>query len=125
LVLPAIEAFAPDLIVVACGYDACAKDPLGKMLLNSTAFARMTRQVRELAERRCHGRLVMVHEGGYSEGYVPLCGHAVVQVLADSDITVPDPQDEEIAAWPYQALQPHQRELIDGWRAAWAAAGRL
>ncbi|WP_280553633.1 class II histone deacetylase [Halomonas sp. 25-S5] len=125
LVLPAIEAFAPELIVVACGYDACAKDPLGKMLLNSTAFARMTRQVRALAERSGQGRLVMVHEGGYSEGYVPLCGHAVVQALADSDITVPDPQDEEIAAWPYQALQPHQRELIDGWRAAWAAAGRL
>ncbi|MDW7747425.1 class II histone deacetylase [Halomonas sp.] len=125
LVLPALESFAPDLIVVACGYDACAKDPLGKMLLNSTAFARMTRQVRELAERLCQGRLVMVHEGGYSEGYVPLCGHAVVQALADSDISVPDPQDEEIAAWPYQALQLHQRELIDGWLAAWAAAGRL
>ena len=129
LVLPALEAFDPELIVVACGYDACAKDPLGKMLLNSAAFARMTAQVRDLAERVCDGRLVMVHEGGYSEGYVPLCGHAVIQTLADSDICVPDPQNDEIAAWAYQALQPHQRELIDGWRAAWAAAwaaaGRL
>ena len=32
--LPAIGGFAPDLIVVACGYDACGKDPLGKMMLN-------------------------------------------------------------------------------------------
>ena len=125
LVLPAIEAFGPELIVVACGYDACAKDPLGKMLLNSSSFARMTHQVRALAERCCRGRLVMVHEGGYSEGYVPLCGHAVIQSLAGSDIAVTDPQDAEIAAWAYQALQPHQRELIDGWRAAWAAAGWL
>ena len=39
LVLPAIEAFAPELIVVACGYDACAKDPLGKMLLNTAVKA--------------------------------------------------------------------------------------
>lgn len=121
LVMPAIEAFRPELIVVACGYDACAKDPLGKMLLNSAAFGDMTRQLMALAERVCGGRLVMVHEGGYSEGYVPLCGHAVVQALADSDITVPDPQNEEIAAWAYQALQPHQRELIDGWRDAWFA----
>ena len=125
LVLPALEAFAPELIVVACGYDACGKDPLGKMLLNSAAFADMTRQLRELAERVSQGRLVMIHEGGYSEGYVPLCGHAVIQTLADSEIAVPDPQNDEIAAWAYQALQPHQRALIDGWRAAWAAAGRL
>ncbi|MGM0703667.1 MAG: class II histone deacetylase [Pseudomonadota bacterium] len=116
LVLPVIEAFAPELIVVACGYDACAKDPLGKMLLNSRAFGEMTRQVRALAERICQGRLVMIHEGGYSEGYAPLCGHAVVQALAGSAIEVPDPQNDEIAAWAYQALQPHQRELIDGWR---------
>ncbi|MFW6346516.1 MAG: class II histone deacetylase [Halomonas sp.] len=125
LVLPAIEAFGPELIVVACGYDAGAKDPLGKMLLNSQAFARMTAQVMALAECVCDGRLVMVHEGGYSEGYVPLCGHAVIQTLAGSEIGVPDPQNDEIAAWAYQALQPHQRALIDGWREAWAAAGRL
>ncbi|MDT0499559.1 class II histone deacetylase [Halomonas sp. PAR7] len=124
LVLPAIEAFAPELIVVACGYDACAKDPLGKMLLNGTAFARMTTSLRRLAERLGHGRLVMVHEGGYSEGYVPLCGHAAIQALAGSHISVPDPQAEEIAAWAYQDLQPHQRELIDGWRSAWTAEGR-
>ncbi|MBF8224023.1 class II histone deacetylase [Halomonas sp. 328] len=116
LVLPALEAFAPALIVVACGYDAGAKDPLGKMLLNSAAFAAMTAQVKALAERVCGGRLVMIHEGGYSEGYVPLCGHAVIQTLAGSRIAVPDPQNDEIAAWGYQALQPHQRDLIDGWR---------
>ncbi|WP_027961423.1 class II histone deacetylase [Halomonas halodenitrificans] len=124
LVLPAIEAFAPEMIVVACGYDAGAKDPLGKMLLNSTAFASMTRRLRELAGRCCHGRLVMIHEGGYSEGYVPFCGHAVIQALTDSNISVHDPQAEEIAAWAYQALQPHQRELIDGWRAAWSTHAR-
>ncbi len=39
LVLPALAAFRPELIVVACGFDACGKDPLGKMLLNSSAFA--------------------------------------------------------------------------------------
>lgn len=125
LVVPAIEAFAPELIVVACGFDACAKDPLGKMLLNSGAFADMTTRVKALAERVCGGRLVVVHEGGYSEGYVPLCGHAVIQVLAGSRIAVPDPQNDEIAAWGYQSLQPHQRQLVDGWRMAWADAGRL
>ena len=119
LVLPTLEAFKPELIVVACGYDACAKDPLGKMLLNSKAFATMTAQLKALAERCCEGKLVFVHEGGYSEGYVPLCGHAVIQTLAGSAIAVPDPQNDEIAAWGYQALQPHQQTLIDGWCQQW------
>ncbi|WP_156105264.1 class II histone deacetylase [Litchfieldella xinjiangensis] len=117
LILPALEAFEPDLIVVACGYDACAKDPLGKMLLNSAAFGEMTRQVKAVAERCCDGRLVMVHEGGYSEGYVPFCGHAVIAELAGSAIVVPDPQNDEIAAWAYQDLQPHQKALMDEWHA--------
>ncbi|WP_275288271.1 class II histone deacetylase [Halomonas elongata] len=121
LVLPAIEAFAPDLVVVACGYDACAKDPLGKMMLNSRAFGDMTRDLMGLAKRTCDGRLVMVHEGGYSEGYVPFCGHAVIQALSGSATSVPDPQNDEIAAWGYQALQPHQRGMIDDWCARWLA----
>ena len=125
LVVSAIEAFAPELIVVACGYDACGKDPLGKMLLNSGAFADMTRKLKALAGRLGSAGLVMVHEGGYSEGYVPLCGHAVIQALAGSRIGVPDPQNDEIAAWAYQGLQSHQRELIDGWRQTWADAGLL
>ncbi len=85
----------------------------------------MTTQLKGLAERLCEGRLAMIHEGGYSEGYVPLCGHAVIARLAGSAIDVPDPQDAEIAAWGYQALQPHQRELIDGWRRGWAAYADL
>ena len=125
LVLPALAAFRPELIVVACGFDACGKDPLGKMLLNSSAFATMTAQLKGLAEQLCEGRLVMIHEGGYSEGYVPLCGHAVIARLAGSAIDVPDPQDAEIAALVYQTLQPHQRELIDDWRRGWSAYADL
>ncbi|EWH01992.1 class II histone deacetylase [Halomonas sp. BC04] len=122
LVLPAIGGFAPDLIIVACGYDACGKDPLGKMLLNSSAFAAMTQQVCALAARISNDRLVMIHEGGYSEGYVPLCGHAVIQALSGSRISAPDPQNDEIAGWGYQSLQPHQRALIDSWREGWMKA---
>ena len=66
----------------------------------------------------------IINRGG-GQLVIQLYNATAEEGLADSDITVPDPQDEEIAAWPYQALQPHQRELIDGWRAAWAAAGRL
>ena len=91
LALPAIRAFAPDVVIVACGYDAAANDPLGRMLATAETFAAMTTQVKALADDLCGGRLVLVHEGGYSETYVPFCGHAVLQRLSGSAIHAPDP----------------------------------
>jgi len=66
LALPAIRAFAPDVLIIACGYDAALSDPLGRMLASAETFAMMTRQVIDLAAEVCAGRLVMAHEGGYS-----------------------------------------------------------
>lgn len=91
IVLPALERFQPQLIVVACGYDANAVDPLARMLLHSDSFRAMTRHLREAAERLCDGRLVMVHEGGYAEAYVPFCGLAVMEELAGIRTPVQDP----------------------------------
>ncbi|MEM8576409.1 MAG: class II histone deacetylase [Pseudomonadota bacterium] len=89
--IPAIEAFGPDLIIVACGFDASAIDPLARMLATQETFAEMTRRIKALAERLCGGRLVLVHEGGYSETYVPFCAHAAIAALAGVDIHAPDP----------------------------------
>ncbi len=89
--LPAIEAHAPDLIIVACGYDASAIDPLARMLATADTFHQMTLKIKALAEKICGGRLVLVHEGGYSEVYVPFCGHATLEALSGSAISAPDP----------------------------------
>lgn len=113
LVIPALEAFKPELIVVACGYDAAAMDPLGCMILNSTSFANMTRSLMDASDRLCEGKLVMIHEGGYSEGYVPFCGHAVIETLSETSTKVPDPVASDIARWGQQDLQPHQQALLD------------
>ena len=91
IVLPQIRAFQPDVIVIACGYDAAAIDPLGRMLATAETFAAMTAQVRDLADDICDGRLMMAHEGGYSEVYVPFCGHAVLQEMSRSQISASDP----------------------------------
>jgi acetoin utilization deacetylase AcuC-like enzyme len=91
LALPAIRAFVPDVLIVACGYDAGANDPLGRMLATADTFGQMTRQVMGLASDVCDGKLLLVHEGGYSETYVPFCAHNVLQVMSGSRITAPDP----------------------------------
>lgn len=91
LVLPALARFQPDVIIVACGYDAVLNDPLGRMLATAATFRAMTAQVMAAADRLCGGRLVLVHEGGYSEASVPFCGHGVIAELAGSRRDAPDP----------------------------------
>lgn len=112
LVEPAIRQFKPELIVIACGFDASAMDPLGCMMLNAETFGWMTKRTLKLANEICEGKYAMVHEGGYSEGYVPFCGHAVIEALSGSDIHVSDPMGTEIASWGQQSLQPHQQSVL-------------
>ena len=99
LVLPALQRFQPDAIVVACGFDACAYDPLSRMLATADTFRQMTGALMQAAEDLCGGRLVLVHEGGYSEAYVPFCGHAAIEQLARSDKIAADPKADTLAAW--------------------------
>jgi acetoin utilization deacetylase AcuC-like enzyme len=101
LALPAIEAFRPDAVVVACGYDASLIDPLGRMMATAETFRAMTERTRALAERACGGRLVLMHEGGYAESYVPFCGHAALEALTGSATRAPDPY-----AATFEARQP-------------------
>jgi len=96
IVLPALAQFKPELIVVACGFDANAVDPLARMQLHSESFRAMTHMVLECAKQYCAGRLVMSHEGGYAESYVPFCGLAVVEELVGIRTKVQDPMLEFI-----------------------------
>ncbi|MEI4486217.1 class II histone deacetylase [Frigidibacter sp. MR17.14] len=91
IVLPMLRRFEPDAIVIACGYDAGAMDPLGRMLATSDTFRAMTAMVKAAAAELCQGRLVMVHEGGYSEVHVPFLAHAVMEELSGEPIRAADP----------------------------------
>ncbi len=112
VVLPALQAFRPDMIVVTSGFDGAGFDPLGRMMLNSECYRRLARRLAGAAAELCGGRLVMTHEGGYSEGYVPFCGHAVIETLAGVRTEVVDPLTDHIDEWGWQALQPHQDAMI-------------
>ncbi len=114
IVTPALQTFSPDVIIVACGFDASGLDPLSRMLASAETYRAMTAEIMTLADARCDGRVIMAHEGGYSEVHVPFCGHATIQTLAGSAIGAPDPFDERIRAnQPNARFQALQRELID------------
>jgi acetoin utilization deacetylase AcuC-like enzyme len=113
LVLPALNAYKPELIVVASGLDANALDPLARMSLYSESFRWMMAEILSVADRHCSGRIAVVHEGGYSESYVPFCGHALIEQLSGIKTEVTDPAlDFFIAQQPNAAFQAFQRALL-------------
>ena len=61
----ALDAFAPDLVLVSAGFDAHRRDPLAHQSLEAEDFAWATRAVLEVARRRCGGKVVSSLEGGY------------------------------------------------------------
>lgn len=113
VVVPALDGFEPEFLFVAAGYDASAFDPMGRMMLHSDCYREMTAELLDAAERHCDGRIVAVHEGGYSPAYVPFAGHAVVEELSDADPDARDPFLPVIRQMGYQELQRHQEEAVD------------
>lgn len=114
VVVPALNRFRPELVVIASGLDANAADPLARQMLYGDSYREMTRLVMEAAEGLCDGRLVAVHEGGYAESTVPFCGLAVVETLSGVRTAVEDPFEELFAAQqPSQKMLEFQRGLVD------------
>ena len=77
-IVPALDAFAPDLIVVSAGFDAHWRDPLAEINLNEEDFVHATLTLMEAAERHCDGRIVSLLEGGYD--LAGLAGSAAMHV---------------------------------------------
>jgi acetoin utilization deacetylase AcuC-like enzyme len=65
VVLPVLEEYRPELILVSAGFDASVRDPLAEMALSSEAFGWMASSLRALADRTAGGRIALVLEGGY------------------------------------------------------------
>jgi acetoin utilization deacetylase AcuC-like enzyme len=64
-ILPRLEAFHPDLVIISAGFDAHWRDPLASLNLTEADFAWATKRLMDLADRRCGGRLISTLEGGY------------------------------------------------------------
>ena len=114
LVLPKLDAYKPDLIIVACGFDANGFDPLSRTLAHSGTFADLTDRIMAAAEDLCGSRLVLVHEGGYAEAVVPFCGVATIERLSGISTDVEDPFRVLLEGrQPPQVLTDLQLKLLD------------
>lgn len=112
VVVPALRAFRPELILVSSGFDGGYLDPLSAMMLSSEHFRSIGKKLNDAAKELCAGRIVFAHEGGYSDVYVPFCGLAVVEEMSGVRTEVTDVLLNDINHWGYHELQANQEAVI-------------
>lgn len=64
-ILPRLDAFGPELIIISAGFDAHVRDPLASLRLVDTDFGWATRRLMDIADKHADGRVVSILEGGY------------------------------------------------------------
>ena len=80
VIVPVASSFAPELVLVSCGFDAHEADPLARCRLQTDSFARIAGRVKGLAED-LGAPLGLVLEGGYEVDVLAECVCAVMPVL--------------------------------------------
>jgi acetoin utilization deacetylase AcuC-like enzyme len=65
VLLPALDAFAPEMVLISAGFDAHRNDPLAQLMLDEADYVWATEQLLDLARRHAGGRVVSTLEGGY------------------------------------------------------------
>jgi len=79
--LPALDAFRPQLLLVSAGFDAHRRDPLAQLQLEADDYAWLTAGLRAIADRHASGRIVSTLEGGYDLQALEQCAVAHVGAL--------------------------------------------
>ena len=88
--VPLVQAWRPEMILLSCGFDAHEDDPLAAMQLTRDGYTALAAIVREQADDVCDGRLAVILEGGYSLSGLEQGTGAVLDVLlADEPAPVP------------------------------------
>ena len=83
--LPALHAFAPEMIFVSAGFDAHCEDDMSHLLWVEADYAWLTRQIVAVAERHARGRIVSLLEGGYHPSALARSAGAHVRALIGAD----------------------------------------
>ena len=79
--MPALDAFAPQAVIISAGFDAHVDDPLAQVCLSTECFGWMTERVMEIANQHAGGRIISMLEGGYNTETLPHCIATHLQVL--------------------------------------------
>ena len=81
-ILPKINEFKPDVILISAGFDAHAADPLAQICLSTDCFGWMTARMMEMADKYSNGKIISLLEGGYNLEELPRSVAKHLAVLA-------------------------------------------
>jgi acetoin utilization deacetylase AcuC-like enzyme len=98
IVIPVIDQFQPELLLVSAGFDAHEMDPLARMRLSTAGYASLTKSLCDAADRHCEGRIAAVTEGGYDLNALRACLESTVAVLAGSPPPMPSSSEPRLDA---------------------------
>ena len=113
VVIPVLDAFAPDVVLISAGYDAHERDPLGGMRLSTGFFGRMTALLHGVAARHGEGRIALVTEGGYDLNALRASLGQTLLTLRDA--TMPPPPADGTTRRAEIALHDVVRVLKPHW----------
>ena len=82
--IPVIQKFNPDLIIISAGFDAHENDPLAQINLSTDCYGKMTQKLMEIANDVCNGRILSMLEGGYDYSALADSVQLHVETLASS-----------------------------------------
>jgi acetoin utilization deacetylase AcuC-like enzyme len=91
VLVPVAHDFRPELILVSCGFDAHADDPLASMDVSERGYHALASIVRTLADSLCEGRVAFVLEGGYASSGLREGTRAVLDVIVAEQAPPPPP----------------------------------
>ena len=86
---PILKEYAPDLIIVAMGFDMYFNDPIGNCFLTTISYNIFSKKILNIAEELCEGKLAFILEGGYSLIGLPFCVQAVLSSLLKEEYEPP------------------------------------
>jgi acetoin utilization deacetylase AcuC-like enzyme len=84
-ILPLLDRFTPEMILVSYGFDTHWRDPLGSLMLSTGGYASLVDSLADWADRHCQGRLALFLEGGYDLDAAAACAQGVTAALIGQD----------------------------------------
>lgn len=101
IILPLLDRYQPEMLLISYGYDVHWRDPLGSMLLTATGYGQLIADLVGWADRHCDGKIALFLEGGYDLPAGQACSLAATAALLGEAIEDPlgPPATSEGTGW--------------------------
>ncbi len=88
-ILPLLDSYHPDILLVSAGFDSHWMDPLGFLQLTAGGYGKLMTSLKSWVDEHCYGRIAVILEGGYNLESIAACSQSVVSALCGEDFDDP------------------------------------